>query len=72
METTGGVDVSNRSPTCADRHQVDHRDQYRVTADVGIACIHDLDVTVRNRTDVSRGAADIYCDHVAGAAPQSL
>ena len=72
MEAAGRVDVSNRPPTCADRNQINHRNQYRVTADVGIAGIHDLDVTVRNRADVSRSAADIYRDHVAGTAPQSL
>ena len=72
MEAAGRVDVSNRPTASTDRNQINHRNQYRVAADVGIAGIHDLDVTVRDRADVSRSAANIYRDHVAGTTPQPL
>ena len=42
VEAARLVDVGDRAAAGADRHEVDHRRQHRMAADVGVARVHDL------------------------------
>ena len=64
VEPARRVDVGDGPAPRADGHEVDHRDEDRVPAHVGVARVHDLDAPVGDGADVGRGAADVDGDDV--------
>ena len=72
MEAPGGIDIGDGAAAGADRNKIDHRHQDWMTADVRVACVHDLDAAVRNGTDVGRSAADIDGDQIVAAAKHAF
>ena len=64
VEAARLVDVGDRAAAGADRHEIDHRRQHRMAADVGVTRVHDFHGAARDRRDVGRGAADVDGDDV--------
>ena len=72
MKPTSRIYVRDRTATRPNRHEIDHRNQNRVTTDVGIPRVHDLNLTIWDSTDIGRRATDINRNHVPTATGQTL
>ena len=72
MKSAGRIHVRDRTATCTNRHEIDHRNQNGVATDVGIPGVHDLNLTVGDGANVSRRSADINCNQVMTSTGQTF
>ena len=67
LEGAAGIDAGDAAAACADGRDVDHRHQYRIAANPGVARSGLVVAAVDHDTDVGAGAAHVEGDEAAPA-----